>query len=199
MRCGLKHVSVLMERKWEHSRFESENQINSFRSLLGLYCAMGFAKEAPVKNNHVSPLNSHDTTRIVEPLEVPATFSRRNLTEFGTDVVHCDGIGGKFWVMFKAMTANNAPRTREKIEVISISENSIADNAKVERMLDVNIELGRSVFCYENCALKVKSIVSRRFCCKFIQSFNESYPIDSSVTFDDTDEVKKMTLATLNY
>ena len=79
----------------------------------------------------MSPLNSHDATRTVKPLEVHATFSRRNLTELGTDVMHCDGIGGKVLVRFESMTANNAPRIIETIEGMSISENDIDDNVEV--------------------------------------------------------------------
>ena len=66
-------------------------------------------------------MNLHDAINAVEPLEVPATFSRRNLTEFGVDVVHRDGIGGKFWIRFKSVMANDAQRMKETIEGMSIS------------------------------------------------------------------------------
>ena len=99
--------------------------------------------------------------------------------------------------MFKSMTSNDVPRTKETIEGISISDNAIDDDSEFKIMFDANIEPRRSVFCYEICTLIVQYIASRRVCCKFVQSCDESHPIDNNSMFYKIDEVKEIIIETL--
>ena len=99
----------------------------------------------------------NDTIHKVESIECPKNFSRRNLTDFGVDIMYCKGIGAKVWVRFKTMLANNVPLISEMIESMTASEEMVNSCAEVESILDVNIEPGRSMFYHENCALRVRS------------------------------------------
>ena len=113
----------------------------------------------------MAQLNTCDAINIVETLEVHATFSRHNLTEFGMDIVHCNRIGGKVQVRFKSIIANNSPRIKERTEAMKVAEDIIDDNAEVGGMLDMNVEPGTSIFYYENCELIAQLITSRRIFC----------------------------------
>ena len=60
------------------------------------------------------------------------------------------------------------------------------------------IEPGKTIFYYNNCALRVNTISDGIIQCIVLQSSNSDYATGSFICFENEDEVKAMVLSTLN-
>ena len=107
MRCGLTYTLESDDRKWEHIRLETSNELEALKKMLGPHCTMGVAKGHPGKvNNYKSLLNENDIINIVLPINDKPEFRRRNVTTYGIDLMHSEGAGSKAWARCKSQKAN---------------------------------------------------------------------------------------------
>ena len=152
MHYGLNLTSTPLERKWEHVRLETLPQLTELKLLLGPYCLMGVTKARPSKRNRCEvKLNVNDTINVIETLENGTTFVRRNMSTFGIDLMHCDGIGGKLWARHRSQLANDNLRLLEALNSMKIAPTLLDDDADSDNEVTTR---ARSMCCCENCVLR---------------------------------------------
>ena len=110
MRHSLTYTSESDDRKWEHIRLETPNELEALKKMLGRHCTMEVTKGRPGKvDNYKVLLNENDTTNIVIPINDKPEFRRRNVTTHGIDLMHSEGACGKVWARCKSQKANETP------------------------------------------------------------------------------------------
>jgi len=196
---GMVYKSLLVQRKWYQIRLETHDQLNLLKSLLGPYCLFGVTKGRPgkVNNYEVSGVTKYDDINVVEPLSSPTEFVRRNITTQGVDLLFCEGVGCKVWARYSRKRSSTVPDILHMINEMNRTPNN-AEYESSNTLNNVMIEPGKTIFYYNNCALRVNTISDGIIQCIVLQSSNSDYATGSFICFENEDEVKAMVLSTLN-
>ena len=180
-------------------RITNKNQLGLLKSLLRPYCLFGVTKGRPCKsNNHqVVVISEHDDVNVVEPLSHATQFIRRNVTTHGVDALFCEGAGFKVWARCSRKRSSAVPCALDMMNEMNRVP-MIADDESNDALHLVNLEPGKTMFCHDNCALRVSAMSDGVVQCAMLQSTNSDQVAGSFVAFDDENEVKSMVSSTLN-
>ena len=201
---GLLLKSVSAINHWEHIRFETEDDLNCLKRLLGKNILFGVGKNRPSQRlNYQSVLHPNDPCHVIEPIVGERSeFRVRGPKNCGIDFLFSAQEGFKIWVRFLTIKASDHPvinsffrersgRAPSASNQPTTTRTSIT-NATID---DVRIIPGRTTFVFERCMMRVTELNVDHLFAKVLQSNNvEAYKRNQIVRFNNIDDVKQYIL-----
>ena len=144
-----------------------------------------------VNNYEVSGVTKYDDINVVEPLSSPTEFVRRNITTQGVDLLFCEGVGCEVWVRCSRKRSLTVPDILHMINEMNRTPNNVEYESS-NTLSNANIKPGKTIFYYDNCALRVNVIFDSIIQYIVLQSSNSDYTTGSFISFKNENEAKDL-------
>ena len=191
------HSDLAMEligrvKHWEHIWFETQEDFNYLKSLVGENILFGVEKQRLIKRTrYFSALHENNTCHII-PVAERTSFATRSPFNHGIDLLFNDKDGMKIYCRYSAGRAGDIPeiniilhKSRQQFQNSTAID--LIDNATLK---DVVITPNRTTFSYLRCVWKVVKLDTNFVMCKVLQSCNDCYTRGFIYKINDINAVK---------
>ena len=195
---GLAMESIGRMKHWEHIRFETKEDFDYLKGLVGENILYGVEKQRLTKRTrYFSALHENNTCHIIRPVAERTSFATRSPFNHGIDLLFNDIDGMKIYCRYSAGRAGDIPEVnailhQSQEEVLnSAVQQDLIDNATLD---DVVITPNRTTFSYLMCVWKVVEVDNNFLRCKVLQSRNDTFTRGSIYKINDINMVKSSIL-----